>query len=103
MMDCPFDVAIEEVDEKDESPLKISRQKSSDTIMQHEGFRTQNISRNGDQEVIQIKHLKRHSLIGNNTPRNEPYNFRPRIGQSDCLKPYKPEELIQINDPDQKS
>lgn len=36
--DCPFDMAIEDIDEeleeKEDSPLKLTKQKSSDTILQ---------------------------------------------------------------------
>jgi hypothetical protein len=56
------------------------------------------MSRNTDKEGIAIKHFKRHSLIGHNSPLGETLDFRPRIGHSDSLKPYKPEELIKIYD-----
>ena len=40
--DCPFDMAIEDIQEEKEekSSLKLKKQRSSDTILQMQGYRT---------------------------------------------------------------
>lgn len=52
--DCPFDVAIDDIEEEkdqdnEESPLKLIKQKSSDTLLQGKSRYMQNMSRNNDE------------------------------------------------------
>jgi len=58
--------------------------------------RTQNnLSRNIERNGFAIRAHKRRSHVGKNTPLTEEFNFRPRMGHSDSLKPYQPEQLIK--------
>jgi hypothetical protein len=60
------------------------------------------MSRNGEEGDIKIRYTKRYSLFGNKK-RNDSFDLTSRIGHSDSLKPYKPEELTNIYDPKPKS
>lgn len=86
--DCPFDVAIDDIEEKldqEESPLKLVKQKSSDTLLQGKDRYIQNMSRNNDETGMKIRHIKRRSHIPANSSfaQNDQLNFRPRMGNSD--------------------
>lgn len=66
--DCPFDVAIDEIEEqqkeKEESPLKLTKQKSSDTLLQGKDRYMVNMSRNNDNETgMKVNHLLRRSHV----------------------------------------
>lgn len=68
--DCPFDVAIDEIEEQnyqEESPLKLKKQQSSDTLLQGKSRYVENLSRNNDESGMKIRHLKRRSHIPTNS------------------------------------
>ena len=66
--DCPFGFAIDEIEEqqkeKEESPLKLTKQKSSDTLLQGKERYLVNMSRNNDNETgMKVNHLLRRSHV----------------------------------------